>query len=85
MMGVDGAGSMRKQKRVAVREWQIAAIKKGIAAADRGELIPHEECELGRLPLARNASFCTAARNKPPSDRCLPVLILHARRWPDSL
>jgi RHH-type transcriptional regulator, rel operon repressor / antitoxin RelB len=28
---------------VTVQEWQIAAIKEGIAAADRGELVPHEE------------------------------------------
>jgi RHH-type transcriptional regulator, rel operon repressor / antitoxin RelB len=28
---------------LAVQEWQIAAIKEGIAAADRGDLIPHEE------------------------------------------
>jgi RHH-type rel operon transcriptional repressor/antitoxin RelB len=26
-----------------VQEWQIAAIKEGIAAADRGDLVPHEE------------------------------------------
>jgi len=26
-----------------VQEWQIAAIKEGIAAADRGELVPHED------------------------------------------
>ncbi len=28
---------------VAVQEWQIAAINEGIAAADRGDLIPHED------------------------------------------
>jgi RHH-type rel operon transcriptional repressor/antitoxin RelB len=28
---------------LAVQEWQIAAIDEGIAAAERGELIPHEE------------------------------------------
>lgn len=28
---------------LAVQEWQIAAIQEGIAAADRGDLIPHEE------------------------------------------
>ena len=28
---------------LAVQEWQIAAIKEGIAAADRGDLIPHED------------------------------------------
>src|SRR5262249_11426579 len=28
---------------LAVQEWQIAAIKEGIAAADRGELIPHKD------------------------------------------
>jgi predicted transcriptional regulator len=26
-----------------VQEWQIAAIKEGIAAADRGDLVPHED------------------------------------------
>jgi len=26
-----------------VQEWQIAAIREGIAAADRGDLIPHED------------------------------------------
>jgi len=26
-----------------VQEWQIAAVKEGIAAADRGDLVPHEE------------------------------------------
>jgi RHH-type transcriptional regulator, rel operon repressor / antitoxin RelB len=25
-----------------VQEWQIAAVKEGIAAADRGDLVPHE-------------------------------------------
>jgi predicted transcriptional regulator len=28
---------------LAIQEWQIAAIKEGIAAADRGDLIPHED------------------------------------------
>jgi predicted transcriptional regulator len=28
---------------LAVQEWQIAAIKEGIAAADRGDLVPHED------------------------------------------
>jgi len=28
---------------LAVQEWQIAAIKEGIAAADRGDLIPHAQ------------------------------------------
>jgi len=28
---------------LAVQEWQIAAIKAGMAAADRGDLVPHEE------------------------------------------
>jgi predicted transcriptional regulator len=26
-----------------VQQWQIEAIKEGIAAAERGDLIPHEE------------------------------------------
>ena len=28
---------------LAVQEWQIAAIEDGIAAADRGDLVPHED------------------------------------------
>jgi RHH-type rel operon transcriptional repressor/antitoxin RelB len=28
---------------LAVQEWQIEAIKRGIEAADRGELVPHEQ------------------------------------------
>jgi RHH-type rel operon transcriptional repressor/antitoxin RelB len=28
---------------VAVQEWQIAGIQEAVAAADRGELIPHEQ------------------------------------------
>jgi RHH-type rel operon transcriptional repressor/antitoxin RelB len=28
---------------LAVQEWQISAIKEGIAAADRGDLVPHED------------------------------------------
>jgi len=28
---------------LAVQEWQVAAIKKGIAAANRGDLVPHDE------------------------------------------
>lgn len=28
---------------LAVHEWQIGAVKEGIAAADRGNLIPHED------------------------------------------
>jgi RHH-type transcriptional regulator, rel operon repressor / antitoxin RelB len=28
---------------LAVQEWQIAAIKEGIAAADRGDIVPHED------------------------------------------
>jgi RHH-type rel operon transcriptional repressor/antitoxin RelB len=28
---------------LAVQEWQLAAIEEGIAAAERGELIPHED------------------------------------------
>lgn len=28
---------------LAVQEWQIAAVKEGIAAADRGNLVPHED------------------------------------------
>jgi predicted transcriptional regulator len=28
---------------LAVQEWQIAAIKEGIAAADRGDLVPHDD------------------------------------------
>ncbi len=27
---------------LAVQDWQVEAIKKGIAAADRGEAVPHE-------------------------------------------
>jgi RHH-type rel operon transcriptional repressor/antitoxin RelB len=30
---------------LAVQEWQIAAIKEGIAAADRGDLVPHEDVQ----------------------------------------
>jgi RHH-type rel operon transcriptional repressor/antitoxin RelB len=26
-----------------VQEWQMAAVKEGIAAADRGNLVPHED------------------------------------------
>lgn len=43
---------------LAVQEWQVAAIKEGIAAADRGDLVPHEEVRAwaaafgtGRKPL----------------------------------
>jgi RHH-type transcriptional regulator, rel operon repressor / antitoxin RelB len=28
---------------LAVQEWQIAAINEGTAAADRGDLVPHED------------------------------------------
>jgi RHH-type transcriptional regulator, rel operon repressor / antitoxin RelB len=28
---------------LAVQEWQIAAVKEGIAAADRGNLVPHQD------------------------------------------
>jgi len=28
---------------LAVQEWQIAAIEEGIPAADRGDLVPHED------------------------------------------
>jgi RHH-type rel operon transcriptional repressor/antitoxin RelB len=28
---------------LAVQEWQVAAVKEGIAAADRGNLVPHED------------------------------------------
>jgi predicted transcriptional regulator len=28
---------------LAVQEWQLAAIEEGIAAAERGDLIPHED------------------------------------------
>jgi len=28
---------------LALQEWQIAAIQEGVAAADRGELVKHEE------------------------------------------
>ena len=28
---------------LALQEWQIAAIQEGVAAADRGELVAHEE------------------------------------------
>jgi RHH-type rel operon transcriptional repressor/antitoxin RelB len=30
---------------LAVQEWQIAAIEEGIAAAERGDLIPHEDVQ----------------------------------------
>ena len=35
---------------IAVQEWQVAAIKEGIEAADRGEVVSHEEAlaELSR-------------------------------------
>ncbi len=35
---------------LALQEWQVAAIKEGIDAADRGELVSHDEAvaELGR-------------------------------------
>jgi len=46
---------------LAVQEWQIAAIKEGIAAADRGGLIPHEEAR------AWAASF--GAKRKLPRPR----------------
>jgi RHH-type transcriptional regulator, rel operon repressor / antitoxin RelB len=46
---------------LAVQEWQIAAVKEGIAAADRGNLVQHEDvrawaASLGsrrKLPRAR--------------------------------
>lgn len=46
---------------VSVAEWQIEAIEKGIAAADRGELVSHDKVKAwaaslgsnGRLPLPR--------------------------------
>jgi predicted transcriptional regulator len=28
---------------LAVQKWQLAAIEEGIAAADRGDLVPHED------------------------------------------
>ena len=28
---------------LAVQDWQVEAIKKGIAAADRGDLVPHDK------------------------------------------
>ena len=34
---------MDNAKDCELEEWQIAAIKKGIAAADRGDLVPHED------------------------------------------
>jgi predicted transcriptional regulator len=32
-------------KLLAVQEWQLAAIEEGIAAAERGDLIPHKDVQ----------------------------------------
>jgi predicted transcriptional regulator len=39
---------------IALLEWQIAAIKEGIAAADRGDLIPHEDVKVWAASLGAN-------------------------------
>jgi RHH-type transcriptional regulator, rel operon repressor / antitoxin RelB len=46
---------------LAVQEWQIAAIQEGIAAADRGDLIPHEE--------VRAWAAALGSKRKPPRPR----------------
>jgi RHH-type transcriptional regulator, rel operon repressor / antitoxin RelB len=45
---------------VAIQEWQIEAIEKSVAAADRGELVPHEEV------VAWAASFGSGAKRARP-------------------
>ncbi len=39
---------------LAIQEWQIEAIEKGIEAADRGELVPHEQVKVWAKSLAGN-------------------------------
>jgi RHH-type rel operon transcriptional repressor/antitoxin RelB len=39
---------------LAVQEWQIEAIKRGIEAADRGELVPHEQVKAWAKSVAAN-------------------------------
>ena len=46
---------------VAVQEWQIAAINEGIAAADHGDLIPHEQ--------VRRWAASFGSNRKPPRPR----------------
>jgi RHH-type transcriptional regulator, rel operon repressor / antitoxin RelB len=46
---------------LAVQEWQIGAVKEGVAAADRGDLVPHEDVR------AWAASF--GSRRKLPRPR----------------
>lgn len=46
---------------LAVQEWQIAAIEGGIAAADRGELVPHEDVRAWAASLG--------AKRQPPRSR----------------
>lgn len=43
---------------IAVQEWQVQAIKDGVAAAERGELVSHEEAlaALGKWGQKRNAA-----------------------------
>lgn len=43
---------------IAVQEWQVEAIKDGVAAADRGELVSHDEAlaMLGKWGKKRNAA-----------------------------
>jgi RHH-type rel operon transcriptional repressor/antitoxin RelB len=38
---------------VAVQEWQMAGIQEAIAAADRGELVPHEQVRAWATSLGR--------------------------------
>lgn len=43
---------------ITLQEWQVEAIKEGIAAAERGEIASHEEAlaELGKWGRKRNAA-----------------------------
>ncbi len=51
---------------IALLEWQIAAIKGGIAAADRGELIPHQDLKVWAVSLGANCKLPPPRR--PVSD-----------------
>jgi predicted transcriptional regulator len=44
-MDEEDSAALTAEELRAIEEWQIAAIEEGIAAAERGELIPHEEVQ----------------------------------------
>lgn len=46
---------------LAVQEWQIAAIREGMAASDRGNLVPHEDVQAWAASVG--------SRRKPPRPR----------------